>query len=299
MGLNKTFQIGKVIVHPKDPNIVYVGAWSPVMAPIPNGGLYKTTDGGTTWNKVFYLDDKSGVIDMQMDPGNPEALIVAMWERKRDEFDSFLNNSNAEGYDGYDPSVKWGPNAGLYKTTDGFKTTKKLTKGLPSSQYGRVGIDYYRKDPKVIFAIVDCQKIGMGKPPAEGVGNGDFGAFGQPGEGGVRLVGVREDRAAAKAGLSADDTILEVDGKKVTEFEDITNIVADKKPGDKLKVKYRRGNETKDVEVTLLERQGRPGGGAAGQVALPQPRSRPNPLPTSVSKGRTLRAMNSAPRSRK
>ena len=183
---------------------------------------------------------------------------------ERDEFDSFLNNSNAEGYDGYDPSVKWGPNAGLYKTTDGFKTTKKLTKGLPSSQYGRVGIDYYRKDPKVIFAIVDCQKIGMGKPPAEGVGNGDFGAFGQPGEGGVRLVGVREDRAAAKAGLSADDTILEVDGKKVTEFEDITNIVADKKPGDKLKVKYRRGNETKDVEVTLLERQGRPGGGGGG-----------------------------------
>lgn len=266
MGLRETYQIGKVIVHPKDPNIVYVGALGRCYGPNPERGVYKTTDGGATWAKVFYLDDKTGVIDMQMDPSNPETLIVAMWERKRDEFDSTLGGAIADGYDGYDPIVKWGPNAGLYKTTDGFKTTKKLTKGLPTNQYGRIGIDYFRKDPKVIFAIIDCQKIGMGKPPAEGVGMGDFGAFGQPGEGGVRLVAVREERAAAKAGLLAEDIVTDVDGKKVTEFEDISNIVADKKPGDKLKVKYKRGAETKEVEVTLLERQGArpPGGGAGG-----------------------------------
>lgn len=267
MGLKETYQIGKVIVHPKDPNTVYVGALGRCYGPNPERGVFKTTDGGATWNKVFYLDDKTGVIDMQMDPSNPDTLIVAMWERKRDEFDSFIGGNAGEGYDSYDPAVKWGPNAGLYKTTDGFKTApKKLTKGLPSSQFGRIGIDYFRKNSKVIYAIIDCQKIGMGKPPAEGVGMGDFGAFGQAAEGGVKLAMVREERAAAKAGLQADDIILEVDGKKVTEMEDISNIVLDKKVGDKLKVKYKRGNITKEVEITLMERQQRqgPGGGGAG-----------------------------------
>lgn len=279
MGLRETYQIGKVIVHPKDPNTVYVGALGRCYGPNPERGVYKTTDGGANWSKVFYLDDKTGVIDMQMDPSNPDTLIVAMWERKRDEFDSTLGSTIADGYDGYDPIVKWGPSAGLYKTTDGFKTTKKLTKGLPTSHFGRVGLDYFRKNSKVLYAVIDCQKIGMGKPLAEGVGMGDFGAFGQPGEGGVRLVGVRDERAAAKAGLLADDIVIEMDGKKVTEFEDITNIVADKKPGDKLKVKYKRGNETKDTEVTLLERQGRPGGGATA----PAPESRPATTQQSAS----------------
>lgn len=219
----------------------------------------------------FYLDDKTGVIDMQMDPATP---IRSSWQcgnAERDEFDSFIGGGAGEGYDSYDPAVKWGSNAGLYKTTDGFKTApKKLTKGLPSSQYGRIGIDYFRKNSKVIYAIIDCQKIGMGKPPGEGVGMGDFGAFGQAGEGGVKLAAVREEQSAAKAGLLPNDIILEVEGKKVAEMEDITNIVLDKKVGDKIKVKYKRGNDTKDAEVALMERQQRPpqGGGTGGGAAV-------------------------------
>jgi len=260
MGLKETYQIGKVLVHPKNPDIVYVGAMGRCYGPNPERGLYKTTDGGKNWQKIFYLDDKTGVIDMQLDPSNPETLVVAMWTRQRDEFDSFLNNTNAEGYDSYDPSLKWGPNAGLYKTTDGGKTFKKLTKGLPSSQFGRIGIDFYQKNPKVLFAIIDCQKIGMGTPPAAGTGNADFGAFGQGSEDGVKLAMVRPERSAANAGLLADDLVTEVDGKKVTDMEDIQNIVADKKVNDKIKVKYKRGPAVKEVEVTLLERQGGPGG---------------------------------------
>lgn len=268
MGLKETYQIGKVIVHPKNPDIVYVGALGRCYGANAERGVFKTTDGGSTWKKVFYLDDKTGVIDMQMDPSNPETLIVAMWERKRDEFDSFLAVSAGEGYDSYDPAVKWGPKAGLYKTTDGFASApRKLTRGLPSSQFGRIGIDYYRKNSKVLFAIIDCQKIGMGKPPAEGVGNADFGAMGQPATGGVKLVFLRENRAAAQAGLLVDDTITEVDGKKITEMEDITNIVLDKKPNDKIKVKFKRGTESKEVEVTLLERQARQGGAGGGAAA--------------------------------
>src|SRR5438034_437199 len=134
MGLNKTFQIGKIIVHPKDPNIVYVGALGRLYGPNPERGLFKTTNGGQTWEKIFYVDEKTGVIDMRMNPAEPEMLLVAMWERQRDEFDSHVGQPPpAEGYDGYDPVKKWGPGSGIYRTTDGGRTFHKVTKGLPTN----------------------------------------------------------------------------------------------------------------------------------------------------------------------
>ncbi len=90
---------------------------------------------------------------------------MATWERRRDGFDSWLGETIAEGYDGYDPVQKWGPGSGLYKTTDGGRSFHQVTHGLPTCPLGRIGIDYYRKEPNTVFAIVDCQKIGMGTPP--------------------------------------------------------------------------------------------------------------------------------------
>src|SRR5262249_4697328 len=118
--------------------------------PNPERGLFKTTDGGATWNKVLYVDDKTGVIDMRMKPDDPETLIVATYERQRDLYDT------------NDPSKKWAPGAGLYKTTDGGKSFQKLTKGLPTCQLGRIGIDWYRKDPRNVYIILESEKIGMG-----------------------------------------------------------------------------------------------------------------------------------------
>ena len=136
MGLKKTFQIGKIVIHPKNPDIVYVGALGRLYGPNEERGLFKTTDGGKTWEKVFYIDDKTGVIDMRMHPTNPDMLFVAMWERQRDDFDSWPGGGLPDGYDAYDPCKKWGKGAGIYKTTDGGKTFKKLTKGLPIEQDG-------------------------------------------------------------------------------------------------------------------------------------------------------------------
>ncbi len=148
MGLKKSFQIGRVVVHPKDPNIVYVGALGRLYGPNEERGLFKTTDGGKTWNKVLYIDDRTGIIDVKMNPADPETLLVAAWERKRDEFDSHRGDPPVQdGYDAYDPDVKWGKGAGIYKTTDGGKTFHKITKGLPTVPLGRIGFDYYRKDP--------------------------------------------------------------------------------------------------------------------------------------------------------
>src|SRR4029453_11770539 len=106
MGLRETFQIGRIVVHPKNPDIVYVGALGRLYGPGGERGLYKTSDGGKTWQRVLYVDERTGVTDVRMPPTDPDTLLVATYERQRD------------GYDTNDPAKKWGPGSGLHKTTD-------------------------------------------------------------------------------------------------------------------------------------------------------------------------------------
>ncbi|MFM8284282.1 MAG: VPS10 domain-containing protein, partial [Planctomycetaceae bacterium] len=167
MGLKRSFQIGEIVIHPTDPDVVYVGALGRLYGDNEERGVYKTTDGGATWQRAFFVDERTGVIDMQMHPTDPETLIEAAWERLRDGFDSWPGTDvpMREGYGGYDPIRKWGPGSGLYKTTDGGVSWRKLTRGLPTGALGRIGIDWYRKDPNVVFAVVDCENIGKGPQP--------------------------------------------------------------------------------------------------------------------------------------
>lgn len=265
MGLKQSFQIGKVLVHPKNPNIVYVGALGRLYGPNPERGLFKTSNGGETWEKILYFDDKTGVIDMLMHPNDPETLLVAMWERKRDGFDATVGITPADGYDGYDPIVKWGPHAGIYKTTDGGKNFKKLAKGLPTNAFGRVGLDVYRKNPNTVFAIIDCEKIGMGTPPPTGTGQAYLGMFGEETDKGMKATRFVDDSPAAKAGIKENDIVMSVDGKETKAVADLTLAIQDKKPGDKVKVKLERDGKPLEIEVTLGTRpQGGPGGGPGG-----------------------------------
>src|SRR5207253_1047533 len=111
----------------------------------PHRGLFKTSDGGKTWSNILYVNDRAGVIDMAMHPTDPNTLLVALWERRRDGFDSYVGPGLREGYDGYDPIEKWGEGAGIYKTSDGGKTFNKIVNGLPTCKVGRIGLDYFRK----------------------------------------------------------------------------------------------------------------------------------------------------------
>jgi photosystem II stability/assembly factor-like uncharacterized protein len=146
MGLKDSHSIGRVIIHPKNPDIVYVAVLGHLWGANKERGLFKTVDGGKTWQVSNFLDESTGFIDLAMDPEEPDILYATAYCVRRDAFA------------GGNPAVQYGPRAGLYKTADGGKNWEKMTNGLPNQVYGRCGIDIYRKDPKVVYAVVQTDK---------------------------------------------------------------------------------------------------------------------------------------------
>ncbi|MBS1704763.1 MAG: PDZ domain-containing protein [Armatimonadetes bacterium] len=264
MGLKETFQIGKIIVHPKNPNIVYVGALGRLWGPNADRGLFKTTDGGKTWQKIHYVDDKTGVIDMVMDPRNPDTLYFATWERQRDPYDQSTGTPPVpDGFDGYDPMHKWGPGAGIWKTTDGGKTVRRLRNGLPTAYLGRVGLSIYAKNPRILYAIVDSERIGGGEP----LPTVYFGFLADPDKGGIKVTQVTNDGPSGKAGLKQGDIITGLNGKKPESMREVFALLRSSKEDDKVKIDYLRDGKKATAEVTLARRPGVASGSAtANQV---------------------------------
>jgi photosystem II stability/assembly factor-like uncharacterized protein len=147
MGLEKTRHIHRIVIDPTNPNVVYVGAIGSPWGDHPERGVYKTTDGGDTWTRVLYVNEKTGCADLVMDPTNPNKLIASMWEHRRKPW---TFNSG-------------GPGSGIHVTLDGGRTWKKLTskEGLPEGDLGRVGFAIARSKPDVIYALVEAKKNGL------------------------------------------------------------------------------------------------------------------------------------------
>lgn len=141
LGLELTRHVGRVVIHPSNPDVVFVAAPGNLWAPGPDRGVYKTTDGGQTWNKVLYVDAQTGATDIVMNPREPNTLVAATYQRQRTPW----------GFNG------GGPGSGLHKSTDGGVTWRAITAGIPSGDKGRIGLSIARSDPRVLIALIEHQ----------------------------------------------------------------------------------------------------------------------------------------------
>ena len=264
MGLKKSYQISRILVSPKDSKTVYVGAAGRLYGPNEERGVFKTTDGGETWEKVLFVDNKTGVIDMIMDPTNPDTIIAAFWDRQRDGFDSWPGTvPKPDGIDGYDPIRKWGPGSGLYKTTDAGKTWRKLTKGLPSSNMGRIGLDWQTRSSHAIFAIIDCEDIGKGPEPFTAF----LGLVGANRDGKAYVTQVMPKSPAEKSAYKVGDQLISIGDVAINDFDQTLDILRAKKVGEKISVQIKRGEETLTMESVLSARPGAAQGQGQGPAA--------------------------------
>ena len=147
LGLEKTMAISRIRVHPTNPDIVYVAALGDPYGPNPERGVFKSTDGGKSWNRVLFRDEKTGAVDLVMDPKSPDVLYAGLWEVFR------TPHSLSSG----------GPGGGLFKSTDGGATWTELTKnpGLPKPLWGKVGVTVSGADSNRLYAIIEAQDGGL------------------------------------------------------------------------------------------------------------------------------------------
>jgi len=140
MGLEKTGRIGRIVINPTDPNIVLVAALGHAYGPQPERGVFRTTDGGKTWDKVLFIDENTGCSDIAMDPSNSRILFAGMWPL---EIHTWGRESG-------------GPGSGLFKSTDGGATWKRLSgKGLPTRMTGKVAVAIARSNPNRVYALIE------------------------------------------------------------------------------------------------------------------------------------------------
>ena len=146
-GLKDTHTTAKIVVDPRDANVVYAASMGHVYANNPERGIFKSTDGGAHWSKVLYVDDATGAIDLVMDNAHPQTLYAAMWQAYRRAYG--LNSG--------------GPGSGLYKTTDGGAHWIKISTnpGFPAGVLGRIGVSVAQSNPKIVYAIVQAKEGGV------------------------------------------------------------------------------------------------------------------------------------------
>ena len=147
LGLENTHHIGRIRVHPRDPDVAYVAAVGHLWGSNPERGVYRTTDGGASWEKILFVDEDTGAVDLAMDMADPKTIFAAMYQRRR----------RAWGFNG------GGPGSGIHRTTDGGDTWTELTSGLPEGDKGRIGIDIFRGDGNLVFALVEADARGSGQ----------------------------------------------------------------------------------------------------------------------------------------
>ena len=145
MGLGTSQQVGRIRVHPKNPDIVWVASMGPMWAAGGERGVFKTTDGGRTWRSVLTVDQYTGAADVILDPSNPDIVYAATHQRERRAFNY----------------VGGGPGSGIWKSVDGGETWTRLSAGLPTSDMGRIGLDVSQAHPTTVYAVIEGSEQGV------------------------------------------------------------------------------------------------------------------------------------------
>lgn len=291
MGLRETFQIGHIEVHPTNSNIVYVAALGRLWGDNEERGVFRTKDGGNSWERVLFIDEQTGCIDVRVHPKDPMTVFACMYERKRDRFD------------GNDPVVRFGEHSGLYKSIDGGENWQQLIDGLPSCTWGRSGIDLLASNPDTMFAIIETERSGWQRgdrkdrlssdptdPEAQGgrqgrqrpqrsargsatMGVGTAGDTGSKDAPGAIFKTVTEGGPAEKAGLKVGDRLVKIDDEAVANYDDLIEIIKDSRANQTVKITYVRDGKENQIELKFGEREnrllraaGRPNGPFSGRL---------------------------------
>src|SRR5215468_2806597 len=147
IGLDSSRQVGRILVDPKNPDVVFVAALGHVYGPNPDRGVYRSRDGGATWQKALFKNDSVGAADLAFDPQNSQIIYASLWNTRRPPWSI------------YPPS--YGPGGGMFKSTDGGSTWQPLTNGLPTEKLGRIGIAVAPTNRNRVYAIVDAKAGGL------------------------------------------------------------------------------------------------------------------------------------------
>lgn len=193
MGLAGTHTIPRIVIHPTNPDIVYVASSGHEWTHNEERGIYKSTDGGETWEKILYIDEQTGAIDLVMDPSDPNVLYASTWQRTRKKWNDPRNEADYTG-------------SGIHKTTDGGATWTPINEGLPEAQYrGRIGIDVARSNPNVVYAFVDNYEI------AREAEEGDLDSYGRQKKGVIKGATVyrSDDKGASWRQVSENNEYME------------------------------------------------------------------------------------------
>ncbi|MEM9702456.1 MAG: PDZ domain-containing protein, partial [Planctomycetota bacterium] len=263
VGLKESFQIGRIVVHPTDPNTAFVGALGRLWGPGGERGLFKTTDGGKTWTNVLTGEGGAGAIDVAFKPGDPSTLLATTYERLRGPYDTG------------DPDVRFGPGSALWRSTDGGETWEEIEEGLPTCDLGRIGLSWHEADPSIVFAVVESEQIGTApkgakRPALMGIRGEDQSAADR--KSGALLTQVTDDGPAFKAGLRTGDRVVKIADEKVETYAGLIRQIRKRYAGDTVTVEAIRGDDERVMgELTFGARGGggsRPyGGRLGGQVA--------------------------------
>ena len=236
LGLAETHHIGKIAVDPKNPNILFVAAIGQLYAASEERGVFRSTDGGTSWKKVLFTNNNVGAVDVVIDPNNSQVVYAGLWNTRRPPWFTYAPTN--------------GPGGGIYKSIDGGMTWKQLTTGLPAEGIGRTGITVCPTNSKRLYAVVDCLVPDPSAAAVPSVASGPGGATQALGQGGFFR---SDDAGVTWAKLSGDPALW----GRGWYFEKVT---VDPKNADIVYVPNVAVNRSMDGGKTWVALRGSPGG---------------------------------------